>query len=209
MAEISINESDRTWALVADIGERLFLLLIFAWFIAHVGPSLVTEPHNWLIVVAEAFTALLVLIRKPGAPAGGIYAWTVAVIGTCAGLMVLPNGHPVVAAGVGTTMMFMGMTMSLAAKLFLNRSFGMVAANRGVKRHGPYRIVRHPMYLGYMIAQGGFLLLHLSVWNLCVYAAAWTALLLRIETEEQYLRRDERYREYAAQVPYRLVPGLI
>jgi protein-S-isoprenylcysteine O-methyltransferase Ste14 len=101
-----------------------------------------------------------------------------------------------------------GLFLSFSAKLFLNRSFGIVAANRGVKRSGPYKIVRHPMYLGYVITQVAFLLLSLSLWNALFYAIGWIGLALRIRAEEGFLSADPEYRSYAATVRYKVIPGL-
>ena len=53
-------------------------------------------------------------------------------------------------AAVGTAAV--GVSFSLGAKAFLRRSFGIVAANRKVQRGGPYRLVRHPLMLGFLIA---------------------------------------------------------
>ena len=106
-------------------------------------------------------------------------------------------------------MMIAGLAINVAAKLFLNRSFGVVAANRGVKRGGPYRLVRHPMYLGYIVTQFGFLLSGFSIANLALYLAAWTLQVLRIIEEERFLTRDPAYRNYRGKVRYRLIPGLI
>jgi protein-S-isoprenylcysteine O-methyltransferase Ste14 len=192
-----------------DWTERSFLLLVFIWFLARIGPSLEEHPYNWLLVGVEAFTAVLILIRKPGASVTTLYAWLIAIAGTCTALLALPGGQVLIPPALGAAMMLAGLLLSFAAKLFLNRSFGMVAANRGVKRRGPYRLVRHPMYLGYIAAQSGFLLLNFSAWNLAIYLAAWTAQLLRIHEEEAFLLRDEQYRSYAGEVRYRLVPGLV
>ncbi len=38
---------------------------------------------------------------------------------------------------------------SVFRKVLLGLSFGVVAANRGVKIGGPYSFIRHPMYAGY------------------------------------------------------------
>ena len=47
-----------------------------------------------------------------------------------------------------------------------------------------------------------------SPWNAAVYALAWGMLLLRIAEEEKMLSLDPAYRDYAAAVRYRLLPGL-
>ena len=91
----------------------------------------------------------------------------------------------------------------------ITRSFGIVAANRGVKVGGPYRLVRHPMYAGIFIFNLG-----IALW-LESYAAALGAvvpvalMIARLRLEERFLRRAlPGYADYAARVPYRLGPGV-
>jgi protein-S-isoprenylcysteine O-methyltransferase Ste14 len=100
-----------------------------------------------------------------------------------------------------------GGVIAIWAKMALRRSFGAIAANRGVKRGGPYRIVRHPMYLGYIIIQIGFLLGYFSLPLLALYVVLWAVQILRIREEEKVLLQDAAYREFAKDVPRRLVPG--
>src|ERR1700682_5194874 len=45
-----------------------------------------------------------------------------------------------------------GVLLQIYAKLTLRRSFGIIAANRGVMTSGPYRVVRHPMYAAYLLS---------------------------------------------------------
>jgi protein-S-isoprenylcysteine O-methyltransferase Ste14 len=94
------------------------------------------------------------------------------------------------------------------AKLVLRRSFGIAPANRGVKISGPYRLMRHPMYFGYLLTHIGILILMPSLWNLAIYAVAWFAQIFRLLAEERLLGEDENYRAYQSQVRYRLLPGL-
>ncbi|WP_276509041.1 methyltransferase family protein, partial [Microvirga aerophila] len=82
------------------------------------------------------------------------------------------------------------------------------AANRGVKTQGPYSLIRHPMYIGYVATQVGFLLFNSTVWNLAIYSGAWTLQVLRILAEERTLSKDPEYKAYALAVRYRLVPGV-
>ena len=70
--------------------------------------------------------------------------------------------------------MMAGLCVNISAKLFLNRSFGIVAANRGIKRGGPYRLVRHPMYFGSILTQVGFVLASFKLTTLALYLVAWT-----------------------------------
>jgi protein-S-isoprenylcysteine O-methyltransferase Ste14 len=133
--------------------------------------------------------------------------WLIALLGTTAPLLVRPTGgEPLVSLSVCAPLMLAGMVLQVAAKFALCRSFGVVAANRGVKIGGPYRLVRHPMYAGYVMTQIGFLLTNPSAWNAAVYGFALACQIGRILAEERVLVRDPSYRAFAAAVPYRLVP---
>ena len=73
---------------------------------------------------------------------------------------------------------------------------------------GPYRYVRHPMYLGYFITQVAFLLANLTISNVIKYFVAWAFQILRIREEEKLLMRDEAYADYSTSVRHRLIPGV-
>jgi protein-S-isoprenylcysteine O-methyltransferase Ste14 len=98
--------------------------------------------------------------------------------------------------------------LSLVSLLALGRLFGIRPALRGVMTRGPYRIVRHPMYLAYVIGDIGY---NLQEWNfgtVTLVMAGWVSLLYRIHAEERILSQDPRWPTYAASVRYRLLPGL-
>jgi protein-S-isoprenylcysteine O-methyltransferase Ste14 len=78
-----------------------------------------------------------------------------------------------------------------------------------VATEGPYRWVRHPMYLGMVLALPGSVLLLGSAWAFVPAAVALAALVARTALEDRTLRRDlEGYSEYSKRTPYRLIPGL-
>jgi protein-S-isoprenylcysteine O-methyltransferase Ste14 len=201
--------SEKSWApAMLDFGERALLLILYGTFVMRLAPSVDAHPFNLLLLISESLTVLLILFRSPGAIATGIMAWCVALIGTFGPLLAAPGGFETIPPVLGGLMMTLGLLISLSAKLFLNSSFGIVAANRGVKRAGPYRLVRHPMYFGYGMTHLGFLLLNVSFWNILFYGIAWAAMLVRIREEESFLSQDQAYRDYSAHVRYRLLPGL-
>ena len=105
-------------------------------------------------------------------------------------------------------MLLMGLVLQLWAKLTLRRSFGIVPANRGVKASGPYRLVRHPMYLGYVTVHIGFLLLSPNLWNLVVYGLSFAIQIVRIRAEERLLGLDPAYAAFQAHTRFRLLPGV-
>ena len=87
-------------------------------------------------------------------------------------------------------------------------AYAQVATLRGVSDRGTYRLVRHPLYLSYVIADIGYNLQEWSWGTLALVAAGWASLIHRVHAEEQLLSRDEAWRGYATRVRWRLVPGV-
>jgi protein-S-isoprenylcysteine O-methyltransferase Ste14 len=101
-----------------------------------------------------------------------------------------------------------GNVLALAGICDLGRSFGVIAAHRGIQTCGLYRSVRHPIYAAYLLAFGGFVLTHPSIVNgmvLLVWAGIQTA---RIHAEEHLLSADPQYTAYTQRVRHRLIPGI-
>ncbi len=74
---------------------------------------------------------------------------------------------------------------------------------------GPYAIVRHPLYLGGLIMFAGIPLALGSFWALIPTAVGTLVLVVRIVLEDRTLQEElEGYKEYAARVRYRLIPGI-
>ena len=74
---------------------------------------------------------------------------------------------------------------------------------------GPYAIVRHPLYLGGLIMFIGIPLALGSFWALVPTAVGTLVIIVRIVLEDRTLQAElEGYKEYAARVRYRLIPGV-
>jgi protein-S-isoprenylcysteine O-methyltransferase Ste14 len=98
--------------------------------------------------------------------------------------------------------------LSIASLLTLGRSFGVWPALRFLVTKGPYRFVRHPIYLSYLIADVGY---NLQEWNYgtaLMVMAGWLSLIYRIHAEERILSKDTEWSDYAARVRFRLIPGV-
>lgn len=102
-----------------------------------------------------------------------------------------------------------GMTISALALVDLWDSFSIAPANRGVKTGGMYRIVRHPMYLGYIISLWSVALAQATVWNVVICVVFLLLTLFRIALEERVLCQDEAYRDYRRRVRFRLLPLIL
>ena len=110
--------------------------------------------------------------------------------------------------GGGLALVTFAAGFSLVTLLTLGRLFGVRPAVRGLVTSGPYRFVRHPMYLSYILADIGY---NLQEWNfvtLLLVLVGWAALVYRIHAEERVLSQHSGWPGYAASVRYRLFPGL-
>ena len=116
-------------------------------------------------------------------------------------------GEPAWPAG-GFVLVSLATFLSVVSLLSLGRFFEVRPALRGLVTRGPYRLVRHPIYLSYVIADVGYNLQEWNVGTALMVMAGWASLVYRIQAEERVLSHDARWRTYAAVVRYRLFPGV-
>jgi protein-S-isoprenylcysteine O-methyltransferase Ste14 len=193
---------------VLDRAEQVVIVVLFGLLAWRVLDS--QNPLAPLLLLSEAAVAFFVLIRRPtriiSVRPGD---WLLATTATAAPLLISPAASspaPLVVPAV--LLVVLGTCFQLWSKLVLRRSFGIAPANRGVKVGGPYRVVRHPMYAGYLAAHVGLFMLNPSLINLAIYAIGWWAQVLRLLAEERLLSEDAAYREFRARVRFRLIPGV-
>jgi len=107
----------------------------------------------------------------------------------------------------GLVLLTLAACLSLVSLLTLGKRFGIRPAMRGLATRGPYRLVRHPMYLAYLLSDIGY---NLQEWNfgtVLLVMTGWTSLLYRIHAEERILSRHAGWPAYVGLVRYRLLPG--
>jgi protein-S-isoprenylcysteine O-methyltransferase Ste14 len=166
------------------------------------------RPVGLGVVLLEAFTAFLFLIRRsPRATSERPLAWLVAFLGAFTMLAARPVAHPDAGPlAVFEVLQIVGFGVVVVALGSLGRSFGIVAADRGIKTWGPYSLVRHPAYTGYFVSYLGYVAENASPRNLALLAVATAAQLVRISEEERMLGVDDGYRRYLSRVRHRLIP---
>lgn len=184
------------------------MLAIFA--VAHLQQWHETgRPVGLGLTLLSALTMILVVTRRtPLSTSSSARAWVVAPIGSFAMLGARPADGALIPAAASELIQLAGLLLALAGLGALGRSFGVVAANRGVKTNGVYRFVRHPLYASYLLVDVGYVLANPSGRNLSLACLATGFQLLRIREEERLLTGDDSYRRYCRDVRYRLVPGL-
>lgn len=111
-------------------------------------------------------------------------------------------------AVIGTTLQVTGLSMAIIAFGFLGRSIGIVAADRGLKTGGVYRIVRHPAYAAHVTTGAGFLVANPHWINAAIWVTVFACQIARIHAEERLLSRRTDYARYSERVRWRLVPGV-
>jgi protein-S-isoprenylcysteine O-methyltransferase Ste14 len=201
------------WPRLVDICERVLVCGLYAYFVWRLLPQSGSGLRlgNGLLMLSEGLVLVLFIIRRPASLISMRRVdWCLALGGTFLPLLVHSSVvYTVVVTPLGPVfLMLCGIIVQVHAKLILGRSMGMVAANRGIKRLGPYQFVRHPMYLGYVMTHVAFWLLNPTSWNLAVYSCAFGIQFMRLLAEERFLAQLGEYREYMQAVRFRLIPGL-
>ncbi len=120
---------------------------------------------------------------------------------------------PWILAVFGAILNIVGGTLFLRA-MEENRFFSAVARiqkdrEQSVCTSGPYKIVRHPGYIGMIIGTLGFPFLFLSIWATIPTALSIVNLIIRTAMEDRFLAEElAGYKEYQLKTRFRLVPGL-
>jgi protein-S-isoprenylcysteine O-methyltransferase Ste14 len=160
------------------------------------------------------FLVLVVMFavrRIPQRAAPGFYPRLAAVAGTflSIGFVLLPP-HELSSTLylVSLLLVIAGTGFAIYAVLVLGRSLSILPEARRLVTRGPYALVRHPLYLGEMVALTGVALQYLSASALLLLGLVWAFQLQRMKYEERVLLQSfPEYGDYMARKA-RLVPGV-
>jgi protein-S-isoprenylcysteine O-methyltransferase Ste14 len=143
---------------------------------------------------------LFVVRRLPKNYAKGVLPRAAAIIGANLQLLFLAlprvqNSFPVLVASTIVTVI--GLVGSIYIAAFLGRSFSILPQARGLVTTGPYRLVRHPLYIAEFIALFGIIWQFAQPWAFFIVIAIVAAQFLRMHYEEKVLAETyPAYRSY-------------
>jgi protein-S-isoprenylcysteine O-methyltransferase Ste14 len=171
----------------------------------------------WVVVLAYNVLLALRGVARPLGPVrwlGGFAAVAVALASGAAleRLSGGPRALPPSAAAVGVACVMLGATLHVWARRAIGAAWAAAADPADLVEVGPYRIVRHPLYLGLAAMAIGTVLVRPSLATLAGGIGFAASLVLKIAAEERALARafGARWDDYRARVPCfvpRIRPG--
>jgi protein-S-isoprenylcysteine O-methyltransferase Ste14 len=171
----------------------------------HIATRLSTAA--FLLLMAAA----VVLRTRPSGKASGLEPRIAALVGSFVmyGVLFFPRRDLSLAAEIiATLLMMIGNAGAVIALSQLGRSFSVMAETRQLVTTGPYRFVRHPLYLAEEIAIVGVFLQFASLWTTLLLVVQIAFQLRRMHNEELVLSVSfPEYVEYR-QTTAHLIPGI-
>jgi protein-S-isoprenylcysteine O-methyltransferase Ste14 len=204
--------SERAPNVVSDLIARVIVIALFSLMSANLFGDYQRTGHvtGLLLLASESLVVVLTIVRRRTSlvdrSAAGVITTAVSLAGPP---LLRAFGESTLVPDQATAILSAaGLGLVIVGKMALGRSFGIAPANRGVVMRGPYVIVRHPIYTGYLLTHVAFLLAHPTPWNAAVLVVADSALVIRALIEERVLGTDAEYQSYCRRVGWHLVPGV-
>ena len=195
-----------------ELAARAAIVLLFTLMAYRIGVNYFETGRltGLLLLASEALVVVLTVFRRaPAVVDRSLRARLLTTLAMIGPPLVVPSvAAPVVPGSVTVSLCVVGLLIVIAGKLSLGRSFGLIPANRGIVSTGLYRVVRHPIYMGYLITHIAFVAANPTTWNVALLVVSDIALLARAVCEERTLAKDPQYREYQTRVRWRVVPGV-
>lgn len=215
---------ERSWhSLIGAVAAFFFLLFAFSqvkhmeMLIGPYGPD-GTEFYAAVASTLSKFLflslmmVLFVVRKQPVKKAKGLLPRFMALLGTfmIGGVALMPENDPSLTQSViGLSLVCIGSVLCVYVINFLGRSFSLMAEARDLVTHGPYSIVRHPLYMVEEIVVLGVVVQFFSLPVLALFLAHMAVQIQRMRAEEQVLTEafPDDYKAYVKHTS-RLIPGV-
>ncbi len=220
MTDVAATPIARISDLFTIVGSRLIPTLLFTTMatvsLLGVGSAPGPSAAAFHALSATLWGLFIVLInirpaplRRNRSPVGVIVALLSQLAVIAVGLFGArtDGGVAVLASDV---LLIAGLAFAIGSVAVLGRCFGILPDVRGLVTHGPYRYVRHPLYLGELTAVLGIVLgSRQPLYAGLTWIACLGLQLARTGYEERNISAEfPEYAEYAARTK-RLIPGII
>jgi protein-S-isoprenylcysteine O-methyltransferase Ste14 len=220
MTDIAASPIARVSDVFTLVGSRLIPTLLFTTMatvsVLGIGNSPGASAAAFHALSATLWGLFIVLInirpaplRRNRSPVGVIVALVSQLAVVAVGLFGASSdgGAAVIASDV---LLIAGLAFAIGSVAVLGRCFGILPDVRGLVTHGPYRFVRHPLYLGELTAVLGVVLgSREPLWAGLTWLVCVGLQLVRTGYEERNIRAEfPEYAEYAARTK-RLIPGVL
>jgi protein-S-isoprenylcysteine O-methyltransferase Ste14 len=185
--------------------DKMSPLPIDAFYVIHLAMRLSTLAFMLLIATA------VILRTRPSEKARGLEPRISALAGSLImyGFFLFPRRDMSLTLEMITTILILTGTIGAVLTLArLGRSFSVMAETRQLVTSGPYRFVRHPLYLTEEIAVIGVFIQFASVWTILLLVVQIAFQLRRMHNEEQVLTASLPEYIVYQQTTARLIPGI-
>jgi len=211
MSTVTLSKNWSYDWMIRLLGSMWFMLLaLCAAF--KIGTSLNPWPlllSSFCLAIFYILLALLIMTRSPAkAQADGLLSRIAAFVGTYLPWTITFFGKTDQALPnlLSTACVLIGIIMMLVTIRHLGRAFSLVPQARSVVQTGPYRWIKHPLYLSEEIVVLGVVLQYLTPVTVIVLVLHISVQVCRILYEEDLLRRNcPEYSSYEAS-RWRLIP---
>jgi len=203
--------------LVAGSSRRWNDGLLFSVTFVELGVLLILTPAltfpDWIYILQHVMVLVIALTRRPPAisdhSVGVSAAVAVSYAYPYAQVIYLQRspGWPLWPDG-GIVLIASGALLSIISLCTLGRRFGIRPALRGLTVSGTYGVVRHPMYLSYVLGDIGYNLQECNLGTAAIVIIGWIAMVCRIESEERVMAHHPEWAAYTKTVRHRLLPGI-
>jgi protein-S-isoprenylcysteine O-methyltransferase Ste14 len=182
------------------------------------GVALPDLTRHLLVLLFDVLAGALLLLSR--APAGPPQTWAdvlvplaasffylsynvVGALPAALGRNVLPASGRLAASVAALHLSLAGFALAAWSLSWLGRSFAVLVSVREIVVSGPYRFVRHPMYLSYVLQMAGLVCAYGSLAVVALTSGHLLLTVYRARLEERRLRElSSAYRDYAARTGF-------
>lgn len=205
--------SDRSQATLERVADLLLGLSLVGWAAAGTAESWGDPAELWPLRIALAAMqvelGLLIMSRARAQAQADWRGWLGALPSFILSGLLFKLSLPLAGWPEAAKWVFTAATAwVMLCFAWLGGSFAIFPARRSLVRGGPYRLLRHPAYLGECIMAAACAWAAGSIWAWLCWAALWPLLVLRIRQEERLLMGDPLFEDYRQRTRWRLVPGI-